>query len=192
MWPTMSPVIDEIKNRRAYRSLEPIEITPEIVEPLSQAVRLSPSCFNNQPWHFIFTYEKEKLHQLFDALSKGNIWATYASMIIAVCAKKDDDCVIYDREYYLFDLGLATSSLILQATSMNLVAHPIAGYSPKKAREILNIPEEYNVITLIIVGKHNENIPDYLSEKQVEAEKKRPERKPLETFIHHNIFGDKE
>jgi len=188
----MSPVIDEINNRRAYRSLEPVIITPEILELLSQAVRLSPSCFNNQPWHFIFTYEKEQLHRLFDALSKGNVWATYASMIIAVCAKKDDDCVIYDREYYLFDLGLAASSLILQATAMDLVAHPIAGYSPKKVREVLNIPDEYKIITLIIVGKHSENIPEYLSEKQIDAEKKRPERKPLETFIHHNTFGDEE
>lgn len=188
----MISVIDEIKNRRAYRSLEPVKITPEMLEALGRAVQLSPSCFNNQPWHFVFTYEEKQLHRLFDALSKGNVWATHASLIIAVCAKKDDDCVIYDREYYLFDLGLATSSLILQATSMNLVAHPIAGYSPKKVREVLAIPDEYKVITLIIVGRHSKNIPKYLSEKQVDAETQRPVRKPLESFIHHNNFVEEE
>jgi nitroreductase len=184
----MTPIMDEIKNRRAYRSLEPITITSSILEPLEKAVQLTPSCYNNQPWHFIFTYEKKQLHRLFDALTKGNVWATHASMIIAVCAKKDDDCIIYDREYYLFDLGLASSFLILQATSMNLVAHPIAGYSPKKVREVLSIPDEYKIITLIIVGKHSDSIPKYLSEKQIEEEKQRPSRKPLETFIHHNTF----
>ena len=188
----MSSVIDEIKNRRAYRSLKPFVITPSILETLAQAVQLSPSCSNNQPWHFIFTYKQKQLHRLFESLSKGNIWATHASMIIAVCARKDDDCIIYDREYYLFDLGLASSSLILQATSIGLVAHPIAGYSPRKVREVLSIPEEYMVITLIIVGKHDNNIPKYLSEKQVKAEKQRPPRIPLETFIHHNSFGDEE
>jgi hypothetical protein len=45
---------------------------------------------------------------------------------------------------------------------------------------------------LIIVGKHDDGIPEYLSEKQVEAEKHRPARKPLESFIHHNSFVEEE
>jgi len=188
----MDFLMEEIKTRRAYRSLEPVEITTKLIETLGRAVQLSPSCFNNQPWHFVFTYEKGTLERLFKALSKGNIWATYASMIIAVCAKKEDDCLIHEREYYLFDLGLASSFLILQATKLGLVAHPIAGYSPKKVQEVLSIPDEYMVITLIIIGKHSGNIPEFLSEKQVESEKNRPTRKTLETFIHHNIFEDGE
>ena len=188
----MNSILSVIQNRRAFRSLEPIEITPEIIETLSKAAQLAPSCFNNQPWHFIFTYEQNTLQQLFQALSSGNEWAQQASMIISVCAKKEDDCVIYDREYYLFDLGLAASFLVLQATDLNLVAHPIAGYSPKKVRQILSIPEDYNIITLIIVGKHNKNISSSLSEKQKEAEKTRPARNTLETFIHHNTFEAEE
>ena len=188
----MIPVLDEINKRRAYRSLAAVNITPEIIDSLSRAAQLSPSCFNNQPWHFVFTYEPKQLTSLFQALSKGNEWATHASLIIAVCVKKEDDCVIYDREYYLFDAGLASASLILQATSMNLVAHPIAGYSPKKVREILHIPDSYQVITLIIIGKRNETISPLLSEKQIQAEKLRPLRKPLETFIHHNSFEEVE
>ncbi len=188
----MNSINPMIKKRRAYRSLESIEITEDLIETLSKAAQLAPSCFNNQPWHFIFTYEKDTLQTLFQALSSGNEWAQHASMIISVCAKKEDDCVIYDREYYLFDLGLASSFLILQATNLNLVAHPIAGYSPKKVKEILSIPKDYMVITLIIVGKHKKHIPGYLSEKQVNAEKIRPSRKPLETFIHHNTFDAEE
>jgi nitroreductase len=114
-------------------------------------------------------------------------------MIITVFAKKKDDCIINEREYYLFDTGLATAFLILQATNLNLIAHPIAGYSPKKVRDILNIPDEYMVIALVIIGKHSKDIPSFLSEKQIEAEQKRPLRKPLKSFIHHNVYvgGDK-
>jgi len=182
------PILDEINNRRAYRSLAPVEITTDIIESLGHAAQLAPSCFNNQPWHFVFVYEKKRLAAVFQTLSKGNSWATQASMIIAVCAKKEDDCEIYDRKYYLFDTGLASGLLILQATSIGLVAHPIAGYSPKKVREVLDIPDVYQVITLIIIGKKNEKISHLLSEKQIQAEQTRPERKPLETFIHHNSF----
>lgn len=184
----MSNILPIIQKRRAYRSLQPIKITEDIIETLSKAAQLSPSCFNNQPWHFIFTYEKNTLAPLFQALSSGNEWAQHASMIITVCAKKEDDCQIYDREYYLFDLGLASAFLILQATDLDLVAHPIAGYSPKKVRQILCIPDDYMVITLIVIGKHEKINGNYLSEKQVKAEKTRPLRKPLESFIHHNTF----
>jgi len=109
-------------------------------------------------------------------------------MIIVVLGKKEDDCVIRDREYYQFDIGMATANLILRATELGLVAHPIAGYSPKKTREILGIPDDVNVITLIIVGKRSDKIDPVLSDKQVEAEKKRPERIPVSEFVYINKY----
>jgi hypothetical protein len=50
------------------------------------------------------------------------------------------------------------------------------------------IPEEYQVIILIIVGKHSNQINQVLSEIQVEAERTRPERMPLERFVYFNRF----
>ncbi len=142
------------------------------------------SCFNNQPWRYVFVYEKEQLKKMHETLSGGNQWAEKASMIIAVLGKKDDDCVLKDgREYYLFDIGMATAHLILRATEMDLVAHPIAGYNIQKVREVLNIPDDISVVTLIIVGRHSQNISPILSEKQVEWEKKRPERVDLNKIM---------
>jgi hypothetical protein len=48
------------------------------------------------------------------------------------------------------------------------------------------------VICLIIIGKQSDSIAEYLSDKQAQAEKSRPDRKPLETFIHHNTFAREE
>jgi nitroreductase len=183
-------VKDAIKNRRAYRSFEPVKITKEIINDLAECARLSASCFNNQPWQYVFVYEKDILEKMHEALSSGNEWAKKASMIIVVLGKKDDDCVIYDRIYYRFDIGLATSQIILRATELGLVAHPIAGYSPKKTRKILSIPDEVDVITLVIVGKHSKKINPELSEKQIEAEKKRPKRKDVNEFLFHNKYGE--
>ena len=94
--------------------------------------------------------------------------------------------MIRDREYHQFDCGLGAGFLIMRATELGLVAHPSAGYSPKKTKEILGIPEEYQVITLIIVGKHSDEISPILSEKQVEWEKERPERLAIEKFTFIN------
>ncbi len=181
-------IIQAIRERRAYRSLEPVKITKELAKDLARSAQLAPSCFNNQPWRFVFVYEPETLKNMHAALSPGNEWAQSASMIIAVFSKKEDDCIIRDREYHQFDTGMGVGFLILRATELELVAHPIAGFSPKKTREILGIPEEYQVITLIIVGKHSKQINPVLSEKQVEAERTRPERMPLKKFVYFNRF----
>ncbi|MGD8537004.1 MAG: nitroreductase family protein, partial [Candidatus Aminicenantes bacterium] len=144
-------VIQAINERRAYRSLGPVKITEDLIKDLAESARLAPSCFNNQPWRFIFVHDADVLKSMREALSKGNEWAYSASMIIAVFSQKEDDCIIRDREYHQFDCGLGAGFLILRATELGLVAHPIAGYSPRKTKEILEIPEEYQVITLIIV-----------------------------------------
>ncbi len=178
-----------INTRRAYRSLIPVDITADLIYELAHAAQLSASCFNHQPWRYVFVYDKEMLKKMRDVLSSGNEWAYKASMIIAVCCKKEDDCVIYDREYYLFDTGMATAQLILRATERGLVAHPIAGYSPKKTRAVLGIPDDMQVITLVIVGKHTTTINPVLSDKQREAEHTRPERLGLSEFVHVNTYG---
>lgn len=179
-----------IRQRRAYRSLEPVPINEELVKDLAESAQLTCSCFNNQPWRFVFIYEPFMLKKLFGALAKGNEWCQFASMIIAVLSKKELDCQIKGRDYYLFDTGMATAFIILRATELGLIAHPIAGYNEEKVKEILMIPQDMTVITLIIVGKHSDKINPILSEKQVEAEKNRPERLPIEKFAFINQYQE--
>ena len=180
-----------IDERRAYRSLDPVEITRELIDDLAGSAQLSASCFNNQPWRYVFVHDPEVLGELQGALSRGNDWAKAASMIIAVFTKKDLDCLIKGREYYLFDTGMATAFIILRATELGLVAHPIAGYNEQKAKEVLGIPDDMTLIALVIVGKHSETISPILSEKQVGWERQRPKRLPLEDFVHLNRLHGK-
>jgi nitroreductase len=182
-------VSQAIHERRAYRSLISVKIPDDLIEDLARSAQLAPSCFNNQPWRFVFVRSPEMLERMHEALTSGNVWAHAASIIIAVFSKKEDDCVIRDRIYHQFDCGLAAGFLILRATELGLVAHPIAGYSPKKTKEILGIPEEYQVITLIIVGKHADQISSVLSDNQTAAEKKRPERKKISEVAFIDRFG---
>ncbi len=182
-------VIDAINERRAYRSLAPVEINEELMRDLARCAQLAPSCFNNQPARFVFVYAPDMLAKMREVYNKGNEWCQMASLVVVVLAEKEADCVIRDREYYLFDAGLQTAFLILRATELGLVAHPIAGYKPELVRSILNIPAHMQVVTLVIIGKHAETISPLLSEKQVEWEKKRPERLPLEEVAFFNRYG---
>lgn len=173
-------VKDAINKRRAYRSLENIDITDDLIKDLAESAHIAPSCMNNQPWRFVFVKDKAVLNKIFETLPPTNAWVKKASMIIAVASKKEDDCILGERLYYLFDTGMATAFIILRATELDLVAHPIAGFNEEKVKEILNIPNEMRLITLVNVGKHSSEINPVLSDNMKLGEKQRPPRKPLE------------
>ncbi len=180
---TCMDVEEAIRKRRAYRALTPVEITDAMIRNLATNAQLAASCFNKQPWHFVFVRDNDMLARLQAFMSKNNRWVQGASMIIAVYSSKDQDCLLPNREYFLFDTGMATGQLILRATEMGLVAHPIAGFDDEKVKELLEIPSDSTLITLVIVGKHAPKNTDLLTEKQVDIEKLRPIRDELEKFI---------
>jgi nitroreductase len=184
-------VNEAIEKRRAYRALAPVEITDGMIRELAVAARLAPSCFNMQPWQYVFVRGPDMLARMHDALSQGNEWARDGSLIIAVFSEKEADCVIRDREYYQFDTGLATGQMLLRATELDLVAHPIAGFSPRKVKEILGIPEGLLVITLVIVGRRSEGRTENITDEQMESEDMRPERKSLDEFVHLDRYNNR-
>lgn len=182
-------VKEAIQNRRAYRTFEKTEITEGIINELSRAASLSASCFNNQPWRFVFVYEPNDLEKFKAVFNKGNEWCHAASLVVAVVSEKNLDCDVKGRQYYLFDTGMATAQLILMATELGLIAHPIAGYDEQKVKELLSIPENMTVITLVNIGKHSDKISPVLSEKQIEQEKERPARYSQDKFVFRGRYG---
>ncbi len=172
---------DVIEKRSAYRALDYVEITDELIHNIAYTASRSASCANKQPWRFVFVRNKEKLTELHEALSGGNYWAKEASMLIAVYSKKEFDCVIGEREYYLFGTGMATAHLMLAIVNQGLVAHAMAGFDENLAKEILKIPEEIRLITLIAVGKKTDDLSK-LGDKHKEVEIKRSTRKEFEEY----------
>lgn len=184
-------VKEAIERRRAYRSLDHIDISENLINDLAKVAQIAPSCANKQPWRLIFVYDEQELRNLFNVLSKGNKWVENTSMLIAVFSKPEDDCIIGERKYYLFDTGMATAFIILRATELGLVAHPIAGFNEDKAKNLLNIPDDMRLITLITIGKHSKEVNPVLSESMKLGEKQRPPRISLEKFVYLNKY-DKE
>lgn len=166
-----------------------MEITDDMVQELAKAASLAPSCFNNQPWRLVFIRSKEMLEKMHGALSEGNEWARDGSMLLVVLSKKDLDCVIRDREYYQFDTGLALGQLMLRATEMEMVSHAMAGFSPRKTREILGIPEDMAVITVIAFGKKAGSRTKNISDEQWAEEETRPERLALSDFAYMERYS---
>ncbi|MBU0595428.1 nitroreductase family protein [Candidatus Bipolaricaulota bacterium] len=182
-------ILDSIKSRRARRAISDEPILRETAELLLQAAHMAPSCANNQPWRFVTIDDSGVLDRVKDHLTTGNYWAKPSPLIIAVVSRADLDCQIPDgREYYAFCCGMATMNLMLQATDLGLVSHPIAGFKQAPIKDVLGIPADYTLITLIILGHPADNA-DALSEKHRGEETSERSRRPLDEVISWNRFA---
>lgn len=172
-------VKEAVNRRRATRAFDLRPVSDGLISELIEAVRLSPSCNNNQPWRVIVARDPSSLEAIKASLPKGNRWATRAPLIFVICSRLDDDCKLNDRrDYYLFSTGIAVGEMVLRATELGLIAHPIAGYDALAIKDKLGIPPEQVLISLVICGYPGTDV-SLLSEKQLLAEVERPPRKPV-------------
>jgi nitroreductase len=84
--------------------------------------------------------------------------------------------------YALYDLGAAAAALCLQAASLGLTTHSMAGFDQDTARKALEIPGDYLLGTVIALGYQGE--PAALTHEQLISMEILPRvRKPLGEFV---------
>lgn len=205
----MGTVQDAIDDRRAYRALLDDPVPDDVVRELANAARLSPSANDTQPWRLVFVRDPATRRQLADrsAFPDYNQWVFRGAMFVAVCglqgsdasipvvhrsfAKQGDEQLTSTRPLYLVDLGIAAGFMMLRATELGLVAHPIAGYDEPLTKEILGVPEEYDLVTMLIVGKRSTAAADIdsLPADLQPSERRRPSRLATSEFAFTERFG---
>jgi nitroreductase len=157
----MENVLDIIKNRRSIRNFEDREIPQEILEQLLEAVRWSPSWANTQCWEVIVVKNLEIKKRLQETMSKGNPATraiVEAPIVIGMCGKLQSsgyykgEVTTKFGDWFMYDVGLATQSLCLTAHALGL-GTVIAGlFDHDKAKEVLQIPEGIELVSLIPTG----------------------------------------
>ena len=171
---------DEVlERRRSRRAYDQIGISDGMVRELLHAAELAASCNNSQPWRFVMVRDPQQLEKVFGTLTRGNYWMKKASMVVAVFTEPGSDCDVQGVRYEMFDTGMATAHMLLKATEMGLLAHPIAGFNKEEVKKVLDIPEGLIIITLIGIGRKNDDL-GFLGEKHREQETSPRERRPLE------------
>ncbi|MFC1557723.1 nitroreductase family protein [candidate division KSB1 bacterium] len=182
-------LIELLQSRKASRAISQKKLDKGILDKLMNAAQLSASCFNKQPWRFLFITDETILEKARKSLVEGNSWAKNAPLLIAGFSKIDLDCQLPDgRSYYLFDLGMAVQLLLLQATELDLIARPMAGYNPEIIKKECGIPEEYEVYVLIAVGFEGDIME--LDEKLQERSKAPRKRNPIIENFYLNEMGE--
>jgi nitroreductase len=174
-------------NRWSPRAMSGEEISHDDLMGLFEAARWAPSSYNNQPWRFIYTKRNTDYWQTFISfLAEGNkIWAQNAAVLVVVISRKNFEFNEKPAITHQFDAGAAWENLALEATSRGLVTHGMEGFDYNQARKELDVPENFDVMAMIAIGKlgKKENLPIDLQEREYPSD-----RKPLEEIVMEAKF----
>lgn len=183
------PLHELIRERWSPRVFRDRSIEPDKIRSLLEAARWAPSSYNGQPWSYLVATkdEPEEFERLASCLESGNSWAKRAPLLLLAVAATHFSHNGKPNRHAQHDLGIANENLVLQAVAMGLAAHQMAGFQPDRARELFQIPEGQEPLTMLAVGYPGE--PDDLPEQLRARETSPRSRKPLADMIFTGKWG---
>lgn len=188
---TDHPILDVLKNRWSPYALAERPVEPEKIRSLLEAARWSASAFNEQPWRFILATkdQPDAYAKALGCLVEANQgWAKQAPVLILTVANSAFTRNGKPNRVHQHDLGLAVQNLIVQATSMDLFAHQMAGVDLGKVRSEYNLPDGFEPQTAIAIGYGLEpaEMPDDVREKEQAPRS----RLPLTDLVFDKTWGE--
>ncbi len=179
-----------IQNRRSLRSFADRPVSADTLRKLFEAARWAASCFNEQPWRFVYATRGEaaEFESLLQCMGEFNqVWAKEAPVLLLTLAAKRFAKNDKENRHAEHDLGLAMGNLSLQATSLGLHVHEMAGFDPEKAMRELKVPDDYTAVTMATIGYPGS--PEQLSEALQAKESAPRSRKALSEIVFRGRFG---
>lgn len=120
-----------------------------------KAAQSAPSSYNDQPWNFIVC-DKLTNPDAYNCALNGLVefnqkWACKAPVLIICVANINS----HNQEFNYwaqYDTGAATFGMMLQATSLGLMAHQMGGFDEAVLKKDFNIPDGYRVMSVMAIG----------------------------------------
>ncbi len=189
--PTAHDIHPLIKSRWSPRAFSTTPLTEKEMHVLLEAGRWAASSNNLQPWRIIWGLKgTETYDRIFNCLGDFNkSWVKHSTQALWLgCIKKDMANGEKENFHALHDLGLFMGNVSMQAESMGIALHQMAGIKFNDARKEFNFPDNYHVATAIAFGYHGgdaEGLPSDLKEQELQEERK---RKPQSDFAFNGDF----
>lgn len=180
----MSGLMSIIQGRRSIRRYQDKLIPEDHVHQILDAVRWSPSWANTQCWEVVVVKDpavKENLKATLSPTNPALKSMTEAPVVIALCGKLKSSGYYKGQaatklgDWFMFDLGIATQSLCLTAHSLGLGTVIVGMIDHDKAKRVLGVGEEYEVVALIPLGYPAKDSPA-------------PKRREIKEFMHAETF----
>jgi nitroreductase len=173
-------------NRWSPRAFSEEPVDDEVLMSVFEAARWAPSSNNEQPWRFIIARTVEDRQRFLEFLVPGNqVWAKHAPVLLVIISKRTFSRGGAPNKVYQFDAGCAWGYIALQALQNGLITHGMAGFDNDKAREILDVPDDFDIMAVIAIGKRGDKseLPENLQEREIPSG-----RRPLSETIMEGGF----
>ena len=184
------PILESLNRRWSPRAYSEKPVEKEKLQSILEAARWAPSARNEQPWRFIIgqkgdgTWEK-----IFESLVEWNQqWTKRAPVLVLNIGKKFYDFKHLPNDTYQYDTGQAVAMSVTEAVNQGLIGHQMGGFSPEKAIELFDIPEDYQPISVAAFGYYGD--PELLPDDMKESEFEERKRRPLNETVFAGKFGE--
>jgi nitroreductase len=187
---TTYPIHEVLERRWSPRAFADRPIEAEKLRSLFEAARWTASSMNEQPWYFILACKTEP-HDFEKAaaclMPMNRAWAQNAPVLIFTAARKAFSKNGQPNRVAIYDLGQAAANLVMQATSLGLSVHQMAGVEIEKVRETYGVPAEFEPMTAMAIGYpgHPDTLPEELRRREVAPRT----RLPFEQFVFSHKWG---
>lgn len=147
--------------RQSVRKYQDRPVEEGKIGQLIEAVRLSPSASNSQPWKLIIVNDpavKDAVAQAtFSALVSFNKFVPQAPVIAVLTIERPKVITqigarLKDREFPLIDIGIAAEHFCLQAAALGLGTCMLGWFDEEAIKSLLQIPAKTRVGLLITLG----------------------------------------
>jgi len=174
-----------IRGRRSIRKYGKEPVSEEALRQVLEAVRWAPSGGNIQPWEVIVIRDsatREALRGTLGPANPGSKAIVNAPVLLALCGAvripdtyRHDVVTKFGDWWFMFHLGIAAQNLCLAAHSLGLGTVMVGFFDHDRARDILRVPEGYEVVLLVPLG-----VPARVPPA--------PDRRSIEAFRHDERF----
>ena len=156
-------ILEIFKKRRSIRKFKDEKIETNILEEILKAGLLAPSSKNKKPVEFIVIEDKKTIQELKKCKSKGAEALNTAPCAIVIIA----DSQLSD--VWVEDAAIASTFIQLAAEDQGLGSVWIQmrkrfndeGDAETQIRKVLNIPENYGVLSIVALGHKDEDKVPY-------------------------------
>lgn len=161
------------------------------LKAMLEAAGHAPSCFNEQPWMFIFSTcdDNQVFSDYVEFLSESNrVWAKNAYAIIITLARTRFTQSGKPNRHALYDTGMAVANLTLQALAFDIYIHQMGGFSVEKVRKYFNLSEDIDPVSVMAAGFRGdgENLPPDILKRD---ETRRPRKQVNDYSFRNRIYN---
>ncbi len=184
-----APIDEQFLARWSPRAFKTDRLPADQLASLFEAARWAPSCYNEQPWLFVYaTRDNPSNHERIASLlvDANRAWAEKAPVLGIVFARRRFARNNKPNRWAAFDTGAASLSMTLQANKMGLVTHFMGGIHEDRCYGTLGVSkEDYEAVAGFAVGYQGvaADLPESLQEREAPSN-----RKPLREVAYEGVF----